>query len=69
LVLATFALVVGSFFAVQFPLLHVFDLPTWVYILALIFAILFVYVLVTICSLYPGRQAAGIYPAIALHED
>ncbi|HTJ13115.1 MAG TPA: FtsX-like permease family protein [Dinghuibacter sp.] len=69
LILATFALVLGTFFAVQFPLLHVFDLPTGVYILALIFAILFIYALVTICSLYPGRQAAGIYPAVALHED
>jgi putative ABC transport system permease protein len=69
LILATFALILGTFFAVQFPLLHVFDLPTGVYIVALIFAILFIYALVTICSLYPGRQAAGILPAVALHED
>lgn len=69
LILATFALVIGTFFAVQFPLLHVFNLETGVYIAALIFAILFIYVLVTICSLYPGRQAAAIFPAEALHED
>jgi putative ABC transport system permease protein len=69
LILATFGVVVGLFFAVQFPLLHVFDLPTGVYVAALIFTILFMYVLVTICSLYPGRQAASIFPAQALHED
>jgi putative ABC transport system permease protein len=69
LVLATFSLTIGTFFAIQFPLLHVFDLPTRVYIIALICAILFIYILVTICALYPGRQASRIYPAEALHED
>ena len=69
LVLSTFALIIGSFFAVQFPLLNVFDLPASVYIFALIFAVIFVYLLVVICALYPGRQAAAIYPAVALHEE
>ncbi|TDX00553.1 ABC transporter permease [Dinghuibacter silviterrae] len=69
LILATFGVVIGLFFAIQFPLLHVFDMSTGVYIAALIFTILFMYVLVTICSLYPGRQAASIFPAEALHED
>lgn len=69
LILATFSLIVGTFFAIQFPLLNVFDLPSGVYITAIIFAILFIYLLVFICSLYPGRQAAAIYPAVALHEE
>jgi putative ABC transport system permease protein len=69
LVLATFALIVGSFFAIQFPLLDVLDLPSGVYILALILAIMAIYLLVIVCSFYPGRQAAAIYPAVALHED
>ena len=69
LVLSTFALIIGSFFAVQFPLLNVFDLPASVYIVALLFAIAFIYVLVIICALYPGKQAASIYPAVALHEE
>ena len=69
LVLATFALIVGSFFAVQFPLLNVFDLPAGTYLLAIVFAILSIYLLVIICAVYPGKQAASIYPAIALHED
>ncbi len=69
LVLSTFALILCSFFAVQFPLLNVFDLPSSVYIIAIIFAVLFIYVLVVVCALYPGKQAAAIYPAVALHEE
>lgn len=69
LVLSTIALIVGCFFAIQFPLLHVFDMPTNVYLTAIGLSVLFIYGLVAICSLYPGKQAAAIYPAVALHED
>lgn len=69
LVLSTFALVIGSFFAVQFPLLNVFDLPASVYIIAMLLSIVFIYLLVIVCAFYPGKQAAAIYPAVALHED
>jgi putative ABC transport system permease protein len=69
LILATLSLLIGTFFAVQFPLLNVFDLPAGVYITAIILAILFIYLLVLICSLYPGKQAAAIYPAVALHDE
>lgn len=69
MVLSTMALLVGFFFAIQFPLLNVFDMPANVYLIAIGFSILFIYVLVAICSLYPGKQAAGIYPAVALHEE
>lgn len=69
LVLATFSLIIGSFFAIQFPLLNVFDLPASVYLAAFLLSIAFIYLLVIICALYPGKQAAAIYPAVALHED
>lgn len=69
LILATLSLIIGSFFAIQFPLLNVFHLPASVYIIAQVFAILFIYLLVLLCALYPGRQAAAIYPAVALHEE
>jgi putative ABC transport system permease protein len=69
IILATFSLIVGLFFAVQFPLLNVFNLPATVYIEAIILAVVFIYLLVLVCALYPGRQAAYIYPAVALHED
>lgn len=69
IVLSTFALIIGSFFAVQFPLLNVFDLPASIYIIALFFSITFIYLLVIICAFYPGKQAAAIFPAVALHEE
>lgn len=69
MVVATFSLIVGSFFAIQFPLLNVFDLSSNTYFIALALSIVFIYLLVLVCALYPGRQAAGIYPAVALHED
>ena len=69
LILTTLSLILGVFFAIQFPLLNVFDLPAGTYITALILSVVFIYVLVFICSLYPGRQAAAIYPAVALHEE
>lgn len=69
MILATLSLIVGTFFAVQFPLLNVFDLKAGIYIVAMILAIIFIYLLVLICSLYPGKQAAAIYPAVALHEE
>ncbi len=69
MILATLSLIIGSFFAIQFPLLNVFDLAAHVYITGMLLAIIFVYLLVLVCSLYPGRQAAAIYPAVALHEE
>ncbi len=69
LILATLSLIIGLFFAMQFPLLNVFDLPAGVYLTAILLSVLFIYVLVFICSLYPGKQAAAIYPAVALHEE
>ncbi|HEY4326886.1 MAG TPA: FtsX-like permease family protein [Mucilaginibacter sp.] len=69
MILATFSLIIGSFFAIQFPLLNVFRLPASVYLIALFLSIAFIYLLVLVCSLYPGKQAAAIYPAVALHEE
>jgi len=69
MILATLSLILGTFFAVQFPLLNVFDLPASIYIAAIFCSIGFIYLLVFLCSLYPGKQAAAIYPAVALHEE
>lgn len=69
LVLSTISLIIGCFFAFQFPLLNVFDLPAGIYLAAIGLAIIFIYALVTVCAFYPGKQAASIYPAVALHEE
>lgn len=69
ILIATLALILGLFFAVQFPLLGALQLPPANYVQAIFLSLSFIYVLVIICALYPGRQAAAIYPAVALHED
>lgn len=68
-ILATISLMLGCFFAIQFPLLGVFNIPTSAYIIAMLLSVAFIYVLVLFCSFYPGKQAAGIHPAVALHEE
>jgi putative ABC transport system permease protein len=67
--MATLALIVGCFFAVQFPLLKVYDVQASVYLYAIVLSVLFIYLIVFLCSLYPGKQAAAIMPAVALHEE
>jgi putative ABC transport system permease protein len=69
LVLATFGLLLGVFFAVQFPLLQVFQVESEVYFIALLGAVGIIYLLTAICAFYPSRQAAKIHPATALHEE
>ncbi len=69
MVIATFALVIGLFFAVQFPLLNVFDMAADIYLTAMLLAVIVIYLLVMICAFNPSRQAATIQPARALHEE
>ncbi len=69
LVLSSLAIIVGTFFAIQFPLLGVFGLSPWVYLSAIAASALVIYVLVAICAFFPSRQASQLHPAIALHEE
>ncbi|MEZ5072115.1 MAG: FtsX-like permease family protein [Bacteroidales bacterium] len=69
LVLTTLALVPGLILAAQAPLLHLFDIHTAVYLLAMVLAALLIYLLVTLCVLLPSTQAARIRPALALHDE
>ncbi len=68
-VLATFSLIIGLIFAVQFPLMNVFDLDKEIYIIAILAAVVVIYIIVTLCAWFPSKQAAGIHPAMALHEE
>lgn len=68
-VLASFSILLGLLFAVQFPLLHVFDMDAGIYLLAMAVAVVVIYLIVTLCAWYPSRQASLIAPAVALHED
>lgn len=68
-VLATLSLLLGVFFAVQFPLLHVFKVATEVYIAAILAGMLVIYSLVFLCSFFPSLQAARMHPAVALRDE
>jgi putative ABC transport system permease protein len=68
-VLASLSLSVGLVFAIQFPLMNVFDIAGSIYITAIIAAVVIIFIIVTLCAWYPSRQAARIHPASALHEE
>lgn len=68
-VLATFSLIIGLIFAIQFPLMNVFDLDREIYLMAILAAVIVIYIIVTLCAWFPSKQAATIHPAVALHED
>ncbi|WP_219159375.1 ABC transporter permease [Hymenobacter profundi] len=69
LVLTTFGLGLGLLVAAQFPLLGVMGVQTGVYLTAMLLAAGLLYLLATVCALYPSRLAAGIQPAVALREE
>ncbi|MGI4867927.1 MAG: ABC transporter permease [Janthinobacterium lividum] len=69
LVLTTFGLALGLLVAAQFPLLGVLNVPAKVYGTAMALAAGGLYLLATVCALYPSRLAAGIQPAVALREE
>ena len=70
LVLTTFGLALGVFFAIQVPILDLFtSVSAGVYSLAIASAAAILYVIVTVCAVYPSRLAARIHPAVALHDD
>lgn len=68
-VLATLGMLIGILLAAQFPILNVFGVAPKIYILAILFSVAFIYLLVTVCAIYPSRLATRIQPAEALHED
>ncbi|HEV7378452.1 MAG TPA: FtsX-like permease family protein, partial [Dyadobacter sp.] len=67
--LTTLSIIVGLLFAIQFPIMHVFDLKASVYVTAILISIVVIFVIVTICAWWPSRQASRIHPALALHEE
>jgi putative ABC transport system permease protein len=69
LVISTLSLALGTFFAVQFPLLQVFDVQAGVYLLSTLTSIVLIYLIAFSCSLYPSVQAAKLQPAVALHDE
>ena len=69
LILATLGILPGIIIAVQFPILKAFGVKPHIYMLAILAAIILIYLLVMLCSFLPAVQAAKIQPAEALHEE
>ncbi len=70
LVLSSFGMILGGILAIQIPILNVVSfIENNIYTMAFIMSVLFIYGLATICALYPSKIAAGIEPAMALHEE
>ncbi len=67
--LASLAIFVGIFFAVQVPLHSLIDAPHDIFYRGILYAALIILAVVTLCALYPSIQAARIHPATALRED
>ncbi|MBK8556905.1 MAG: FtsX-like permease family protein [Lewinellaceae bacterium] len=69
IMIASFGVVLGLFFAIQIPLLQVFDLESDIYGWAMLLGNLINLVVHIALCRYPSRLAAGIYPATVLHEE
>lgn len=69
LIVTTFGIALGCLIAFQFPLLNVFNVSSGIYLLAIATSVVSLYALAALCAWYPGRQAAKIEPAMALHEE
>lgn len=62
-------ILVGLFFAAQFPIMKLFDIENINYYYAMLSSAGVILLLVLICAFYPSRQAAMVNPAMVLHED
>ncbi len=70
LLLITFlGLSLGIFFAAQFPLLGIAEIPTRIYLISGALSLGLIFGLVALCTLYPSYVASRIQPAVALHEE
>jgi putative ABC transport system permease protein len=59
----------GCFFAVQFPFLVFLICHQAFIVIAMLLATFLFTTWFCLCSYIPGKQAASIHPAVALHEE
>ena len=68
--LATIAMGIGTLIFVQVPALGLFDwVGFYVYLIALVTAIVITYLFVILCGLYPSRLATRVDPVEALQYE
>ncbi|MEL7121453.1 MAG: ABC transporter permease [Bacteroidota bacterium] len=63
------AVLSATFFAIQVPLMNVVEMDDINFYMGIILSSVIIFSVVLICSFYPSKQASGIHPAIALHEE
>lgn len=69
LIVTIMALLLGTFFAIQVPLLELMPIPSTFFYYGIVGAIAVIITIVLFCSFLPSRQAAGLHPADVLHEQ
>ncbi len=67
--LTTFAVVFGLFLVAQVPLIPFYAVPTATYALSIGAAVVGMYILTTLCALYPSRLAGTVQPSDALRYE
>ncbi len=69
-VVATFGIILGAFAAIQVPIMGFFgSAGMGIYVSAILFSALLIYIIVSTCAVYPGYLASAIQPADALHDE
>ncbi|MEO0877434.1 MAG: FtsX-like permease family protein, partial [Bacteroidota bacterium] len=66
---AFIAMLLAAILAVQFPLLGVLEIPSENFYWSILATFGLISIVVFACAFMPSRQAAGIHPAAALHEE
>lgn len=69
LIVTIMSLLLGTFFAVQVPLLELTPIPGTFFYYGIVGAIVVIITIVLLCSFLPSRQAASLHPADVLHEQ
>lgn len=69
LIIASIAISVGIFFAIQIPLLKMTEYADEFFYKGIVYSAAIILTLVFACALFPSLQAARITPANSLHED
>lgn len=66
---ASIGIIIGIVLLVQIPVLKLFPVEIDVFTASVLSSAFIIYLLIIVCSLIPGIQAANIQPAIALHQE
>jgi len=70
MVLSTLAMIIGSFFALQFPILGLLPMfNTKIYTIGYFITVFVIYLITALCAWYPSKIAASIEPADALRDE